>query len=125
MTVTTPQVDTEIAETLQWIRQTMESGTDFLTDQAPLYADELLRYGWVSAWAFFWLSAIGIVAAIVAVVLSARRLSDDEYAVYPVLGLVIGGAIGIGSIAGVAESVNDLVKIKHAPRIYIVDHINR
>ena len=89
MQVATPQVDTEIAETLQWIRQTMESGTDFLTDQAPMYAEELLRYGAFVNWLWFGVGLLMIAflfACWTMLITAAKKewIKDDDAIVFVV-----------------------------------------
>lgn len=129
----TPTVDTEIADTLQWLRTTMESGTDFLTDQAPLYAEELLRYGLVSSCI---MAAVGGLVVLVAILIfihywrlyfrakehkSSYEMMDYELGWVPIL--LISTCALLYGITQTSYSTISIVKINTAPRVYIMEHL--
>ena len=124
----TPHTDEQVAETLQWLRTTMESGTDFLVDQAPLYAEELLRYGVVAnaVWLCVGLIVLAMcVAAWVAYALACKRYlfsSFDDEMFFITLAL-LSFAAGIYGVAQVATSADTLIQINTAPRVYIMEHL--
>ena len=59
-----PELQKSIAEMIQYVQQ----GAEFAKEQAPLYAQELLRYEAFKASVVFWLAAFFVVISILALI---------------------------------------------------------
>ena len=122
-------LENELASTLEWVRTAVESSTNFIADQAPLYVQELLAYG---MWSSGLLFAIGLLFALVIVrvmkVLYKKseliKNDDDEAGVYFVV-TVIGGVLLLIASAVMLYQIMDIIKIQAAPRVYILEHLPR
>lgn len=123
MTINYEQVS---AELLQWLSNTAQSTTDFLTTQTPLYVQELL------AWSFVYYTAWCVVNIVLMVpfiyiirqaVKEYQRTDSQEeqdFCVFLVfLALIITGCVFGASCYNASQAI----KIKVAPRVYLVDYI--
>lgn len=119
-----PTTDAQIAETLQWMRQTMESGTDFVRDQAPMWANELLAYGALTAWLDIGFAILVFIAAAM-MLYYAFKEHDFDLIDNPIP--IISGAAGFIALAIALGITHDaalqLVSIHSAPRVYILEHL--
>jgi hypothetical protein len=128
------QINATLQETLAFIKQTGSATIDFTKEQVPLYIQELLAYNYAMSLGFFifgfvLLSLVPICAYwvywfhkeenLVEGSYGRKRASDIE--VVPVAGGIVCLVFGLIMFFGNLE----WVKIKIAPRVYIVEEIER
>lgn len=115
-------------ETLQSVLEFMKSGTGFVKEQAPLYVQELLQWGFYD----------NVISAIVGMILFAPLFiysfftwkanlkkshdTSDPYLLINILMLLI--CIPL-FCAVIVPSIREAVKIKVAPRVYIVETLTK
>lgn len=118
--------DEALAEIMQWL----ESGKDFVVEQAPEVVAETLTWG-------LWFHGMGIMLGIFFLVvtgggvywlLSARGTAKAdnphtdtfEYDI----GMIIGGIVGgIGTVLTLVIHTSGLVQVVVAPRVYILEQL--
>jgi hypothetical protein len=119
----------QINEALQWLQSTGQSLVDFTGEQAPLYCQEVLN------WTFYG-NMITVIIGIIWIIGSLFLIKpcikawNFEYgycnkaaaiSVSTSLALVIAGAF----IPITIRSVVDMVKIKVAPRMVLIEHFQQ
>ena len=118
MTDTT--ITNELASTLEWLRTTAESSTDFITQQAPLYAQELLAYGMWSSMAWVCLFLPIALVCVLGIRWAVKEDSDEELA-GPCF--FLSGALLFIVSGGLFTQALDIIMIQTAPRVYILENL--
>jgi hypothetical protein len=106
---------------LEWVEGATKSGADFLSEQTPLYVQELLVYHfWVSAavWMIFGLLLIPMIYGGVKVYKMLTEGSEDNRALWCMLLPVY-----LIVTPPVIYNNSDWIKIKLAPRVFVVDYV--
>ena len=107
-------------ELLEYVKQAV----DFGKDQAPLVAQEMLRYGEVCAWLYLGIAVLLFVAAFFLIRYGRDRAFDPEdEAFMPTFTCVVGGAGVIAGTIVIFVNVFVLIQIHTAPRLYILEQI--
>lgn len=114
-------MDDKLGKLLDMLVLGLEKGAGLLQEELPKLAHEILEYNFytnlLSAIVFVF---IGIVI-VVAVIYALRNLCDDGFD-YGFTGLI--GSLFITVVLGTAVvKINNIIKIKVAPRVYIIDYI--
>jgi len=114
------------AELLQWLSNTAQSTTDFLTIQTPLYVQELL------AWSFVYYTVWCVVSILFAVpfiyfirqaIKEYDRTNAEDEELFCVFLIFLCSVIVISALGASCYNASQAIKIKVAPRVYLVDHI--
>lgn len=130
MSTTTPAFNEALAasatQLLDFIRKTAENAEGFVVEQAPLFIQEYLQYHFILSLVGF---IVSLIAGIILIIFPfwlwkfTRSWTDEEAQslvrgigciVPPIVGILILGAITF-------QNGMTCVKIKVAPRVYIVD----
>lgn len=115
-------------EALNWLKHSAESAGDFIAEQAPLFIHEFLN--WHFARAVVHLIVWSLVACILAIyAIRARRNccrlewneNDGRTFWWAITGAITMIASFIICVSPIVNNVEDIVKIKVAPRVYLVD----
>ena len=109
----------KINEVLNWVTGIANNSTDFVLEQAPLYAQELIAYTLTINTVVFIIGIVLIIIAISCLIASTKKtrgFSDDVL-------LIIALHVTLISAFCLMCSVPNLIKIKTAPRVFIMDHI--
>lgn len=124
------ELENEVQELLQYLKDTIRSGEAFVLEQAPLVAQEILTWGIL-------VSSVGLVLGIGVLVLAftlhligleekeGSRLREDLYEVNGGGWMLI---VSIISILGFITSIihfMQLMKVLFAPRLYLIDAITK
>jgi hypothetical protein len=106
---------------LEWVEGVTKSGGEFLSEQTPLYIQELLHYHfWTSAviWGFAGLTLIPIIFG----VMKVKKMFDDNEEDYRVIWFLVFIVYLITTPPTLYHN-SDWIKIKLAPRVYVVDYV--
>lgn len=115
----------ELTSTLEWLRTTAESSSDFIIEQAPLYAQELLAYG---LWSNVFMLTVSLVAILIGFALVRWCLITefkDSSTTESVCVLVIffnSASLLFGGISSL-YTISNILQIHLAPRVYILEHL--
>lgn len=118
-------LESKMLETLQWVEQSIKTTSDFASEQVPLYIQELLVYN-------FWMSLAGFIIGIIfiiAIIPTAKVFTKEskkgilEQDSIKLFGSSIGSFLflAVGMVLTIENT--DWIKIKLAPRVYIVDYL--
>ncbi len=109
---------------LDYLTDTMKSGVDFASEQAPLVAKEIAAYGAVSSWVYV---AIGL--AVVATGVAATRLimkwdeQKEDFHPKHMIATFAGVVCVMVGTGIVASNLNDAMKATFAPRVYVLEYV--
>lgn len=119
----------QVAETLEWIRQTAQSGVEttgsFIAEQTPLFIEELVLF--VVAWTLvkfvFWVIALGISAFTLRKIMQSDMYkTNTECHVFTKIGMIITSVVFIVVFFfGVNPRQGALAYF--APRVFVVEKI--
>ncbi len=114
---------------LKDLRQTAEQGKEFVVEQAPLVAQEIVTCRIVeSGVAVCTLVAGAIAVGILATVIyrKARVCEDDEMRSLLLAGtMVVGPIIAIGMLGAACERSAVLLKAIYAPRVVVLEEVGK
>jgi hypothetical protein len=117
------QLQTKLTSILDWVETATTNGANFVAEQTPLYITELLTYNfWMSLISFSMFTTV-ILCSVVALIYTIKYFNKnnvwyEEFSpaiMFFILPLFFGGW-------GMKENT-DWIKIKLAPRVYIVDYL--
>jgi hypothetical protein len=115
------ELETKSLELLQWLEQAIKSTADFTAEQIPLFIQELLRYNFVMSLSWF---ICGLLLFIITLYFTYRVIKwlsiGDNWEMSPALFFVV--AFMIFPI-GLMVNNTDWIKIKLAPRVYLMEYI--
>lgn len=115
------KLETQLSNLLTWAEQATSTTATFVAEQTPLYITELLVYNfWLSLICFISFALLLLISIIAPVLIVKCAKVNYFYEISPTILLFI-IPIFIGLI-GVSENM-DWLKIKLAPRVYIVDYL--
>ena len=111
---------------LEWITNTVKTTTDFTAEQVPLFVQELLTYN-------FYMSLAGCIVGIlmtlisIGIIVSGRLkdpndVNDATQMIIRFVTLIVCGTFIISGPT-IALSNTEWVKIKIAPRVFLVDYV--
>ena len=102
--------------------QYADGAEKFAVENAPLYIEELLTFGAIEASFWLWISVFFSVLFISTIIIACLAI-EDEYAQALTIALC---AISF-FLSSIALSCNfiDLQKIKHAPRVYVIEQLRK
>ena len=100
----------------------VEATTSFIGEQAPLYAEEFLKYN--AGIAGFWITTSIVIAVMSIVVLLAVMILSDSYddELRFVTALICGAMFISFTIVGLVNKA-DLIKTQTAPRVVLLEHL--
>jgi hypothetical protein len=121
-----PEFEKAGAELVEWMTGVAKGGGDFLAEQAPMLAQEIVAWHfWSSVFCAVIVVLIGSIVAVTCGVLfryevtSKREYWTPEPAAFSVFGVLIGFAIAIG---GGGFHGYEAVKAAVAPRLVIIEY---
>lgn len=115
------ETEEKLNQTLDWIGETASQGKDFVLEQAPLYAQELIRYEIISSLIF---CSLFLVAGVVGLVLLFKSMKEQCPGEVDRFYLGMGAMSVIPfSLFGTLETGMDAIKAYTAPRVVIVEHL--
>lgn len=109
------ELEKKSVELLGWLEQAIKSGADFASTQTPLYIQELLQYNFTVSLIWFIIFLVLAIICAVLFILGVRNPRED--------GRVPVGLIGFVVFIIMTFCSCDWIKIKVAPRVYIMDYI--
>lgn len=113
----------QLLELLKYLTETIKSAGDFTKNNAPSYFNELLTY---ELMANSMLISLGLILLVVSffIIKWYRReeKTRSQEALDVLLGFILAGCI-LYNITITTTSIFDIVKIKMAPKVYILDVI--
>lgn len=114
------QTDEKLAELLTYLLDTTKSAEGFLVEQAPMYVQELLTYSLINSYVSIGISVLlfFLMASLGLLVWKKRECIED----WP-FGLVIIGIISLGPWVPIIFETMNVIKIKTAPRVFILEHV--
>ena len=126
--------DQQIAETLEWLRASAVDGTEFMKQEAPLWANELLSYAAYGGWISLGGSLLVLLASSVLLFKGTKRLAKglrnadayDEVPLFLALAILwagIGLFFALPAFLTAWGSCDQLLKVYKAPRVYIVENL--
>jgi hypothetical protein len=114
-------------ELMDWLKGAAEKSADFVEQQAPLYASELVAWHYSSSLAWgcvFMLMGILAVAGVVVAIIGALRSNDSDLEVAVPLGMLMSLAACFFVFLA-AGNFCEAIKAKVAPRVVLVDSLKR
>jgi hypothetical protein len=109
-------------EAITSVLEFMKSGTNFVAEQAPLYVQELLQWGFYDNLISAIIVGIFSLIFLIASALSFRKMiKEDE----PPLLIIVGvfAIFSIGFFIDCVSNTKECIKIKVAPRVYIIESL--
>jgi len=116
----------KINESLSWIGETIKNSQEFIHEQAPLYAQEVLEWALWSNTITAIISLLMIIIALIGLALASRRLMKGEEegdGVMEILVIMIGAFIAITCSMTLFLSLKSAIKSQVAPRALLIEHI--
>jgi hypothetical protein len=114
----------KLADNLKPILDYIKQGVEFATAQAPLVAQEYLRYNLLTDWIWIFLDAVVVVLLVRWAKwlhkLPKNEYEDREFHYMGIMGAVIAS---FGFAIGFIYCILDLIKIYTAPRLYLLEGI--
>jgi len=113
-------MDAKLTELLTWLQQTTEGATEFAVEQAPLVAQELLRYAMFIAVLVLVLAGLVEVFSVLAIVHGCSNgiCEDDGFP------WVVGGALAsLVAVPLLIYAACEVVKVLTAPRVYVLEWV--
>jgi hypothetical protein len=115
------KLQNQLTKMLEWAERATSTGVEFVVEQTPLYIQELLVYNfWISLIYFL----IGILILVGSMILFIKAISamkkNDFWECSPFLTCFL---LPIGMGVGLMKENTDWLKIKLAPRVYIIDYL--
>lgn len=109
---------------IDWFTQTASASEDFIIEQAPLYAQEVVAWAF---WSGVIAAAIGSFVLVLCLaaslwVLWKAKSEDDESYLVMFLPIVVVVAVSLGVTAPL---VSQAVKAHVAPRVVILEHVQQ
>jgi uncharacterized membrane protein YjjP (DUF1212 family) len=115
------ELKTRLNKYLDTLEQSLATGTDFVSDQAPLVVQEFLAWEFWTSFVFAVLFMLFSVAVVVATVKLARVTTEDveeKAALY-----CIGTVVWFVPTLLLVVNLMDAAKVHMAPRVYLLEHI--
>lgn len=126
----------QISETLEWLKVTALDGTEFVKQEAPLWAHELLTYAAYGGWISLVISLLVLLVSGVVlykgtkffyklIVDEGRNMDSDGLMVVGVflLWICVGLFAVLPAFTFAWSSCDQLLKVYTAPRVYIVENL--
>jgi hypothetical protein len=115
------QLQKQLTNLLTWAEQATSTTANFVAEQTPLYITELLQYNFWMSLIYFSLFLSLILGSIVLISIFVKWMSkEDDWELSPTLMFFLIPVV-IGCF-GASQNM-DWLKIKLAPRVYIVDYL--
>lgn len=119
-----PQWEQQAVEMLQWLKELVEKGGDFVMQQAPPLAAEIVTYGRVTNS----LAVLALIPAAILLKLYIPRIGkaideDDDGLVVVKMALVI--VVGILGVGLFVANLDQFLKAWFAPRLYLIDYLGK
>ena len=118
----------KINELIIYLTDQLKNGVEFAKDQAPEVVKELLAFGvWdnaisIVAWLLVMVSLIAL--SVFLITLAKRNKYQEEFVAAGVVVSAISVVITLVTLIGVVvPKTKNLLKIKHAPRVYLIDKL--
>lgn len=107
---------------INWLEGAIKTSTDFASEQIPLFIQELLHYNFVMS--LLWFSS-GILGAIIICYYTRKfwKWMVDERCLPEWCPALIFCACGFGGCLIFASCNTDWIKIKLAPRVYLMEYV--
>lgn len=128
MSVQSP-TDQQVADLLQWLRTTAESSAEFVKEQAPDVARDIIAWG---VWGNAATAGVWFIFAIVSGYMLKRAMShwrsdefdfDDGMSVGSIFAGVFSAIGTLVSLGAVASFLLPAIKASVAPRLYLLEWI--
>ncbi len=136
-----PEMSKQISSILSWLEESARSAQGFAIEQAPLVAQEIIKWELVSS--IISLSIITLVCIFLFIfsfwsIKKGKKLQElkveilkakgvffarEEVNPYTIFGIVAGILSAIILIIGVSIETSDIVKAQTAPRLVIIDYV--
>jgi len=119
----------KLAELVDYVTETVKQGVEFSKEQAPLIAQEMIKYGWViNMWNIAFgiiMFTFGIFGIWYAIRVGKRRPPEwhNEFGFLLVVPGMVCAGISIAGIALTVIAIEALIKIHTAPRLYVLEQI--
>jgi uncharacterized membrane protein len=115
------KLENQLSNLLTWAEQATSTTVAFVSEQTPLYITELLQYNFYLSLVCFVLFGLLLVVGIFLNIIFIKWMkTNNDWEMTPLIFITV-----IPIIFGIFGTVNnaDWVKIKLAPRVYIVDYL--
>ena len=115
------ELETKTLELMTWLEQTIKTSANFTVEQIPLFITELLNYNYVMSLSGFILSVLGLLVTLYWTYRFIKWMKDeDDWELSPAIILILG--VILLSCAGITSNT-DWIKIKLAPRVYLLEYV--
>lgn len=121
-----------LAELISWLKLTVESGTQFVSEQAPLVAWEIVVFGRAISTFIFLFAALMICVSIFLLKKGTQKIKALEEAAHSeegaliiqtILFMVSGVFSSVFGVVTLTESHRDFFLSWFAPRLYIIEYL--
>jgi Zn-dependent protease with chaperone function len=117
------KLQTKLSSLLEWVESATTTGVNFVAEQTPLYITELLTYNFWISLIWFSIFIILLLCSVGALIYTVKYFNKHNFwheeispfimfYIFPIL-ICVWGAV----------EHTDWIKIKLAPRVYIVDYL--
>lgn len=115
------ELNNKLIESIDLITQWVEAGGQFVAEQTPLIVNEILLYRFWESLIFFilWTVASAILMSLSLVFYNKSKDDDDEFLIASVFFAVTACVVFAMSL----DLNLDWLKIKVAPRLYIIEYL--
>jgi len=107
-----------VVQCIEWLK----TSASWLSDEIPVYVNELLKYHLVVSWIWAIVFSILVIIFIFLIVLCIK--ANDNFIISSDMGgIIFLSCCAIGSISGMIYFISDIVKISIAPRVWLIDYL--
>lgn len=119
----TQNVTDKMNDLVNWLDTAAKTSSSFISEQTPLFITEYLNYNFWVSFIWFCVAVVVLIGAITAsIIFFVKGKKDRWYNENNVVGFWICCLIALFMFAPLSFN-SDWIKIKLAPRVYIVEHI--
>jgi hypothetical protein len=120
--------EAKLNEMMSFVLEQVKDGTGFVREQAPLVAQEIVRYElWSSSVRIIWMAVV-IVTLAIAVIKAVKRGDFDidapmTRACFSVIASVLLLLASVFGVVVIAENTTQVVKCLTSPRLVVLDYL--
>lgn len=119
----TKELEDKTINIINWLEDAIKTSTDFASEQIPLFIQELLHYNFVMSLSWFIVGIIGIIAVIYTAYRLIKMAIKDGCIDMVGPPVVIMGIFILAIFTCVSVNHMDWIKIKLAPRVYLMEYV--
>lgn len=118
---TSKELNNLLHNSLKGLQEIVSDASKFTKQEFPQVAKEILVFnGYIINLSLIVLSGLGIISTYLIGKYTVSTFTPNDFGYG--MGLIFAGCIGVISVPTVFSSLNDILKVKFAPRLYLIDY---